>query len=81
MYVCIPGESLSFLQAHIGSTVQGLEVIMEHNVVDTINDLAERSVIPSMKGTCFYCLCLIAQTIPGVECLNKLNWKVIYFSM
>lgn len=54
----------------------GLQLIMEHSVVDTIKELAETSVVPSVKGTCFYCLCMVAQTISGVEILSNLGWNV-----
>lgn len=59
---------------HVGSSALGLNLITS-DVLKVVIDLAEHSPVYSIRGTCFYCLSIVSQTIPGAERLKKLGWK------
>lgn len=59
---------------HVGSSALGLNLITS-DVLKMVIDLAEHSPIYSIRGTCFYCLSIVSQTVPGAERLKRLGWQ------
>ncbi|XP_039253693.2 rapamycin-insensitive companion of mTOR-like [Styela clava] len=59
---------------HIGSSRIGLELIKDLGVLEVLQDLAEHSPVYSIRGTCFYCMSVLSQTVAGTEELKKLGW-------
>lgn len=59
---------------HIGSSRTGLELIKGVGVLGVLQDLAEHSPVYSIRGTCFYCMSVLSQTVAGTEELKKLGW-------
>lgn len=60
--------------AHISSTQEGFLLTKSFNVCQILVKQAEESPWYSLRGTCVYCLSLVAQTVKGVAQLAHLHW-------
>ncbi|XP_014664644.1 PREDICTED: rapamycin-insensitive companion of mTOR-like [Priapulus caudatus] len=60
---------------HLGSTVRGVELLIDRAVIPDVIKLAEECPLYSVRGTCFYGLGLVASTQRGVEVLQQLGWE------
>ncbi|CAI8054557.1 Rapamycin-insensitive companion of mTOR [Geodia barretti] len=65
---------------HIGSTQQGLDLLLTENAVEELIDLAEDCPLLSIRGTCYYSLCLISKTKAGANVLLENNWITVQHS-
>lgn len=59
---------------HVGSSALGLNLLTS-DVLKLVIDLAEHSPVYTIRGTCFYCLSIVSQTVPGAERLKKMGWQ------
>eukprot|EP00301_Raphidiophrys_heterophryoidea_P007473 c12890_g1_i2.p1 GENE.c12890_g1_i2~~c12890_g1_i2.p1 ORF type:complete len:1205 (-),score=269.36 c12890_g1_i2:483-4097(-) len=59
---------------HISSSVPGLELAKQYDVVNIIVSLAHKAECLSIRGTCCYVLGLVASTDEGRELLASLSW-------
>ncbi|KDN38380.1 hypothetical protein K437DRAFT_240106 [Tilletiaria anomala UBC 951] len=67
-------KSVLWAVGHIATAEGGLQFLEAHDLVSTIVEMAERSPVISIKGTCFFVLGLISTTEPGYELLSDFGW-------
>jgi rapamycin-insensitive companion of mTOR len=60
--------------AHIGTSIGGLELLMDEAIVHDLVRMAEANEVLTVRGTCFYALCLLARTVQGADVLQELGW-------
>jgi len=58
---------------HLGSSTYGSEFLSSRNILPMMVNLAETSVVYSIRATAFYCLGLVATTKIGADSLFKLR--------
>jgi len=63
------------IQGNIGATEGGLPLLEDEEIIPAIMEIAERSSILSVKGTCFFVLGLISSTPQGAEILDDYHWE------
>ncbi|KAF8645235.1 hypothetical protein AX16_008062 [Volvariella volvacea WC 439] len=68
-------KSILWAVGNIGSTEGGLPFLEEEEIIPAILETAETSLIPSVRGTCFFVLGLISSTPQGAELLNDYEWE------
>ncbi|ORY28003.1 Rapamycin-insensitive companion of mTOR, middle domain-domain-containing protein [Naematelia encephala] len=67
-------KSVLWCLGNIGSTSGGLPFLEEEEIIEVIVEIAERSPVLTMKGTCFFVIGLISSTRMGAELLEELGW-------
>lgn len=65
---------------HVGSSSLGLELLLEHDIINCLVEQAEESPVLSIRGTAFYALCLICKTQEGANALLKEGWVTVRHS-
>ncbi|KAM7287109.1 rapamycin-insensitive companion of mTOR isoform X2 [Ixodes scapularis] len=76
-------ESLLRLKAslwtvgHVGTSPEGFALVSEADVLPAIVKMAQDAPVYSIRGTCFYVLCLLATTAEAVEALASLGWESV----
>jgi len=60
--------------SHFATSIDGLSVLDNHEVIESIVSLGRNSQTLSVRHTVFHCLCLIASTQAGAENLRRLGW-------
>jgi hypothetical protein len=65
---------------HIGTSVGGLKLLLFNNVIYELVNMVEKSPILSIRGTCFYSLCLISKTPQGADSLLSMGWTSVRHS-
>ncbi|KAG0418966.1 hypothetical protein HPB47_004464 [Ixodes persulcatus] len=76
-------ESLLRLKAslwtvgHVGTSPEGFALVSEADVLPAIVKMAQDAPVYSIRGTCFYVLCLLATTTEAVEALASLGWESV----
>ncbi|PWY98657.1 hypothetical protein BCV70DRAFT_178261, partial [Testicularia cyperi] len=70
-------KSVLWAVGNIGSTELGLPFLEAEDVVARIVEIAEGSLVLSVRGTCFYVLGLISSTHNGAELLKTLGWQSV----
>ncbi|CAN8003661.1 unnamed protein product [Ixodes hexagonus] len=79
-------ESLLRLKAslwtvgHVGTSPEGFALVSEADVLPAIVRMAQDAPVFSIRGTCFYVLCLLATTADAVESLASLGWESVQHS-
>ncbi|TFK61396.1 hypothetical protein BDN72DRAFT_805030 [Pluteus cervinus] len=68
-------KSILWAVGHVGSTEGGLPFLEEEEIIPAVLDIAQKSPIPSVRGTCFFVLGLISTTTQGAEILDDYNWE------
>ncbi|KAF9475644.1 hypothetical protein BDN70DRAFT_883456 [Pholiota conissans] len=68
-------KSILWAVGNIGATEGGLHFCEEEEIIPAILKIAENSLIPSVRGTCFFVLGLISSTTQGAEILDDYNWE------
>jgi len=66
---------------HIGSSLGGLNLLLKEEVLGDLMDMAEECPVLSIRGTCFYALCLIARTPHGADILLEEGWTSVRHTM
>ncbi|PWN49565.1 hypothetical protein IE53DRAFT_388192 [Violaceomyces palustris] len=67
-------KSVLWAVGNIGSTARGLPFLEREDVISHIVEIAENSLVMSVRGTCFFILGLISGTIQGAELLHDYGW-------
>ncbi|KAH0832008.1 Rapamycin-insensitive companion of mTOR, N-term-domain-containing protein [Lanmaoa asiatica] len=68
-------KSILWAVGNVGATEGGLPFLEEEEIIPSILDIAEHSLIPSVRGTCFFVLGLISSTTQGAEILDDYRWE------
>ncbi|CAK5284163.1 unnamed protein product, partial [Mycena citricolor] len=68
-------KSILWAVGNIGATEGGLHFLEEEEIIPTVLDIAQNSLIPSVRGTCFFVLGLISSTSQGAEILDDYRWE------
>lgn len=68
-------KSILWAMGNVGATEGGLPFLEEEEIIPAILDIAEHSLIPSVRGTCFFVLGLISSTSQGAEILDDYRWE------
>ncbi|KAF4617458.1 hypothetical protein D9613_006099 [Agrocybe pediades] len=68
-------KSILWAVGNIGATEGGLHFCEEEEIIPAILEIAENSLIPSVRGTCFFVLGLMSSTSQGAEILDDYNWE------
>ncbi|CEH14460.1 related to protein ste16 [Ceraceosorus bombacis] len=71
-------KSILWAVGNIGSTACGLPFLENEDIIAVIVDIAETSLVLSVRGTCFFTLGLIASTSPGAELLQDFGWDCAF---
>ncbi|KAL4073251.1 Rapamycin-insensitive companion of mTOR, N-term-domain-containing protein [Scleroderma yunnanense] len=68
-------KSILWAVGNVGATEGGLPFLEEEEIIPSVLDIAEHSLIPSVRGTCFFVLGLISSTLQGAEILDDYSWE------
>ncbi|KAH7885334.1 Rapamycin-insensitive companion of mTOR, N-term-domain-containing protein [Phlebopus sp. FC_14] len=68
-------KSILWAVGNVGATEGGLPFLEEEDIIPSILEIAEHSLIPSVRGTCFFVLGLISSTTQGAEILDDYQWE------
>ncbi|KAJ8469790.1 hypothetical protein ONZ51_g8763 [Trametes cubensis] len=68
-------KSVLWAVGNIGATVRGLPFLEEEEIIPSILEIAEQSLVLSVRGTCFFVLGLISSTPQGAEILDDYHWE------
>ncbi|CAE6437545.1 unnamed protein product [Rhizoctonia solani] len=68
-------KSVLWAVGNIGATTGGLPFLEEEDIIRDIVDIASKSEILSVRGTCFFVLGLISSTPQGAEVLDEYEWE------
>ncbi|TFY70661.1 hypothetical protein EVG20_g2351 [Dentipellis fragilis] len=68
-------KSILWTVGNIGSTTGGLRFLEEEEIIPVILEIAEQSLVLSVRGTCFFVLGLISSTPQGAEILDDYHWE------
>ncbi|KAF8606948.1 hypothetical protein BDV93DRAFT_331061 [Ceratobasidium sp. AG-I] len=68
-------KSVLWAVGNIGATTGGLPFLEEEDIIRDIVEIAGKSEILSVRGTCFYVLGLISNTPQGAEVLDEYEWE------
>ncbi|KAG9079106.1 hypothetical protein FS749_008827, partial [Ceratobasidium sp. UAMH 11750] len=68
-------KSILWAVGNIGATTGGLPFLEEEDIIRDIVEIAGKSEILSVRGTCFYVLGLISSTPQGAEVLDEYEWE------
>ncbi|KAJ7672758.1 Rapamycin-insensitive companion of mTOR, N-term-domain-containing protein [Mycena rosella] len=68
-------KSILWAVGNVGATEGGLPFLEEEEIIPTVLDIAQNSLIPSVRGTCFFVLGLISSTSQGAEILDDYRWE------
>ncbi|KAK4705182.1 rapamycin-insensitive companion of mTOR, partial [Phenoliferia sp. Uapishka_3] len=70
-------KSVLWAVGHIGASQGGLAFLDEEYIIECIVEIAEDSLVYSLRGTAFFVLGLIASTVEGSEILEDLGWESV----
>ncbi|KAH8035185.1 hypothetical protein HPB51_004426 [Rhipicephalus microplus] len=62
---------------HVGTSPEGFALVADADVLSSVVRMAQESPIYSIRGVCFYVLCLLASTGDSVEYLSGLGWDCV----
>ncbi|KAJ3802454.1 Rapamycin-insensitive companion of mTOR, N-term-domain-containing protein [Lentinula aff. detonsa] len=68
-------KSVLWAVGNIGATEGGLFFLEEEEIIPAVLSIANESLIPSIRGTCFFVLGLISTTSQGAEILDDFHWE------
>lgn len=68
-------KSILWAVGNIGSSAGGLPFLEEEEIIPVILDIAEQSLVLSVRGTCFFVLGLVSTTPQGAEVLDDYRWE------
>ncbi|KIK69496.1 hypothetical protein GYMLUDRAFT_33864 [Collybiopsis luxurians FD-317 M1] len=68
-------KSVLWAVGNIGATEGGLPFLEEEEIIPAVLSIANESLIPSVRGTCFFVLGLISSTSQGAEILDDYQWE------
>ncbi|XP_064476967.1 rapamycin-insensitive companion of mTOR-like [Ornithodoros turicata] len=62
---------------NVATSSSGFALLMEADVISVIAELAQEAPVYSIRGTCFYVLCLMATTPGASSVLSSLGWESV----
>ncbi|OQR78947.1 rapamycin-insensitive companion of mTOR-like [Tropilaelaps mercedesae] len=65
---------------HLCKTRAGLRLVQEQQVLEKVVELARTANVLSLRGTAFYCLCLVSVTGDGCDALSAMGWEGVRLS-
>ncbi|GLB38352.1 putative rapamycin-insensitive companion of mTOR, domain 5 [Lyophyllum shimeji] len=68
-------KSILWAVGNVGATEGGLPFLEEEEIIPAVLAIAEKSPVPSIRGTCFFVLGLISLTSQGAEILDDYHWE------
>ncbi|KAG9036760.1 hypothetical protein FRB95_008091 [Tulasnella sp. JGI-2019a] len=68
-------KSVLWAVGSIGAHVGGLPFLEEEGIIPSVVEIAETSLVLSVRGTAFFVLGLLSSTIQGAEMLDELEWE------
>ncbi|PIL22333.1 hypothetical protein GSI_15021 [Ganoderma sinense ZZ0214-1] len=68
-------KSILWAVGNIGATERGLPFLEDEEIIPAILEIAEQSLVLSVRGTCFFVLGLISSTPQGAEILDDYHWE------
>ncbi|CCL99718.1 uncharacterized protein FIBRA_01740 [Fibroporia radiculosa] len=68
-------KSILWAVGNIGATEGGLHLLEDEEIIPSIMEIAEQSLVLSVRGTCFFVLGLISSTPQGAEILDDYRWE------
>ncbi|KAF5382569.1 hypothetical protein D9615_002880 [Tricholomella constricta] len=68
-------KSILWAVGNVGATEGGLPFLEEEEIIPAVLAIAEKSPVPSIRGTCFFVLGLISSTSQGAEILDDYDWE------
>ncbi|KAG5353197.1 hypothetical protein C0989_009378 [Termitomyces sp. Mn162] len=68
-------KSILWAVGNVGATEGGLPFLEEEEIIPAVLAIAEKSPVPSIRGTCFFVLGLISSTSQGAEFLDDYQWE------
>ncbi|KAG5651656.1 hypothetical protein H0H81_007936 [Sphagnurus paluster] len=68
-------KSILWAVGNVGATEGGLPFLEEEEIIPAVLAIAEKSPVPSIRGTCFFVLGLISSTSQGAEILDDYSWE------
>lgn len=68
-------KSILWAVGNVGATEKGLLFLEEEEIIPTVLEIAQSSLVPSIRGTCFFILGLISSTLQGAEILDDYRWE------
>ncbi|KAF9077790.1 Rapamycin-insensitive companion of mTOR, N-term-domain-containing protein [Rhodocollybia butyracea] len=68
-------KSVLWAVGNIGAAEGGLPFLEEEDIIPAVLNIANQSLIPSVRGTCFFVLGLISSTSQGAEILDDYQWE------
>ncbi|KAI0036452.1 Rapamycin-insensitive companion of mTOR, N-term-domain-containing protein [Vararia minispora EC-137] len=68
-------KSILWAVGNVGSSPGGLPFLEEEEIIPAILEIAEQSLVLSVRGTCFFVLGLISSTPQGAETLDDYKWE------
>ncbi|KAJ3553483.1 hypothetical protein NM688_g3590 [Phlebia brevispora] len=68
-------KSVLWAVGNIGATERGLPFLEDEEIIPAILEIAEQSLVLSVRGTCFFVLGLISSTPQGAEILDDYQWE------
>ncbi|RDB17886.1 Target of rapamycin complex 2 subunit ste20 [Hypsizygus marmoreus] len=68
-------KSILWAVGNVGATEGGLPFLEDEEIIPAVLAIAEKSPVPSIRGTCFFVLGLISSTSQGAEILDDYDWE------
>ncbi|KAH7099638.1 Rapamycin-insensitive companion of mTOR, N-term-domain-containing protein [Auriculariales sp. MPI-PUGE-AT-0066] len=68
-------KSVLWAVGNIAATPRGLQFLEDQQIIPNILEIAEQSLVLSVRGTCFFVLGLISSTPQGAETLDDYGWE------
>jgi len=68
-------KSILWTVGNIGSSSGGLPFLEEEEIIPIVIEIAESSLVLSVRGTCFFVIGLISSTPQGAEILDEYGWE------
>ncbi|CUA72508.1 Protein ste16 [Schizosaccharomyces pombe 972h-] [Rhizoctonia solani] len=68
-------KSVLWAVGNIGATTGGLPFLEDEDIIRDIVEIASKSEVLSVRGTCFFVLGLISSTPQGAEVLDEYEWE------
>jgi len=73
-------KSAVWALCHVGSSHGGLCHLLATDALQAVIELAEKSTVYTIRGTCFMALSIIASTYSGAMALRTFGWESVYRS-
>ncbi|KAG8875681.1 hypothetical protein FRB97_004816 [Tulasnella sp. 331] len=73
--VIVKLKSVLWAVGSVGAHIGGLPFLEDEGIIPNVVEIAETSLVLSVRGTAFFVLGLLSSTIQGAEMLDELEWE------